>query len=218
MAATGAPKKRASKVSRRKLVGAAVVVAVLVAIALDTQVVRIGSEQDLRQQAFDPDSFGAEQFPKVKSFVQERAAEAPVLASLIADDKNSAVDAHGTMAGAFPVMAVTLTGVVSEGRSGIFEIDVKGMPDGATVRVQTGPAINGTELRDIVGDIEFGQFKNQIEYQDAGSGINRAMAADTLADLDREALPGKTITVAGAFTLINPKNWLITPVTLEVQQ
>lgn len=218
MAATGATKRRGSKVSRGKLIGAAVVAGVLGAMALDTQVVQIGSEQDSRQQAFDPDRFGVNEFPRVKSFVEERAAEAPALASLIADDKTAAVEAHGTLAGAFPVMAVSLTGVVGEGRSGIFEIDVEGMPEDATVRVQTGPAINGTELRDVVGDIEFGQFKNQIEYQDAGSGINRAMADETLTGLDREALPGKTITVSGAFTLINVKNWLITPVTLEVQQ
>ena len=67
------------------------------------------------------------------------------------------------------------------------------------------------------GDIDFGGFKNQIEYQDAGSGLNRAMSAATLNDLDRDSLPGKTIDVTGVFKLINPKNWLITPVQLEVK-
>ncbi|MGT2466735.1 DUF2291 family protein [Mesorhizobium atlanticum] len=29
---------------------------------------------------------------------------------------------------------------------------------------RSGPAINGTDLRDATGDIVFGKFKNQIEY------------------------------------------------------
>ena len=97
------------------------------------------------------------------------------------------------------------------------DVNVDGMPDGYKIRVQTGPAINGTELRDVPGDIEFGAFKNQIEYQDAGAAINRAMSEATLSDLDRDSLSGKTISVTGAFTMINPKSWLVTPVALEVQ-
>ena len=63
---------------------------------------------------------------------------------------------------------------------------VEGMPPEIKVRVQTGPAINGTDLRDAPGDIDFGAFKNQIEYQDAGSGINRAMKKAVLDGIDRE--------------------------------
>lgn len=87
----------------------------------------------------------------------------------------------------------------------------------AKVRVQTGPAVNGTDLRDATGTISFGDFTNQIEYQNAGAGINNAMKADVLADLDRENLTGKTIEVTGAFTMISAKNWLVTPVELSVQ-
>jgi ABC-type branched-subunit amino acid transport system ATPase component len=58
--------------------------------------------------------------------------------------------------------------------------------------VQTGPAINGTDLRDATGTIEFGQFTNQIEYQDAGSAINNEMKKAVLAGLDPSALTGKT--------------------------
>ncbi|MFW2543717.1 DUF2291 family protein [Primorskyibacter sp. 2E107] len=203
--------------SRRGLYIAIAAVVVLGAIALDTTVVTVGSEADLRQQAFEPDRFGAAEFPRIREAVQARAAEAATLAADLKADKAAAIAAHGTMAGAFPVMAVTLTGVAGEGKSGIVPVEVADLPEGTKIRVQTGPAINGTELRDVVGDIAFGAFKNQIEYQDAGAGINRAMAAETLDGLDRDTLQGKTITVTGAFTMINPKNWLVTPVTLEVQ-
>lgn len=217
MATTGTVSVSASKATRRKAITALAGVVLLGAIAFDTKVVAIGGDEDLRQQAFNPDRFGADEFPRIRDYVVEKAPVAVKLAEELAADKNAAVAAYGTMAGAFPVMPVTFTGTAGEGKSGIFNVTIDGMPDGTGVRIQTGPAINGTELRDITGDIEFGAFKNQIEYQNAGAGINRAMAAEVLDGLDRDALTGKTITVTGVFTMINPKNWLVTPVAFEVQ-
>jgi predicted lipoprotein len=208
---------RAPSLSRRKVIVGAAGAALVAAMALDTTVVRIGSDADLRVQAFDPDVYGRDQFPRIRDLVVDQAADAPVLAEKLSADRNAAIAAHGRMAGAFPVLAVSFTGTVGSGTSGIFGVDVHGMPDGVSIRVQTGPAINGTELRDIPGDIVFGDFTNQIEYQDAGAGINRAMAAETLDGLDRDALPGQTVSVTGVFTLINPANWLVTPVRFEVQ-
>jgi len=202
---------------RGGLIAGLAVALVLGAIALDTTVVRIGSDGDLRLLAFDPDAYGVEHFPRIRDRVLERAPNAPLLAQDLASDKDTAVATWGTPAGIGPVMPVQLTGVVGDGRSGIFDVKVDGVPDDIRIRVQTGPAINGTELRDLPGDIEFGDFKNQIEYQDAGSGINRAMAAEALNGLDRDTLSGRTVTVAGVFKLINPKSWLVTPVQLEVQ-
>ena len=62
----------------------------------------------------------------------------------------------------------------SHGRSDIFDRAVPGLPETLRIRVQTGPAINGTDLRDV--------------------------------------------TATGAFTLLNPKMWLITPIAFEVQE
>ena len=72
-------------------------------------------------------------------------------------------------------------------------------------------------MRDAPGDIAFGQFKNQIEYQDAGSALNNEVKKQVLAPVDMATLTGKTVTVVGVFKLINPKSWLVTPVRLEVQ-
>ena len=202
---------------RRSWLWGLAIVALLVAIGLDTKVVRVGGDEDQRQQAFDPDAFGQREFPRIRDFVLGKAVSAAQLAEELAADKNAAVEAYGTIAGAFPVLTVSFTGMVGEGKSGIYNVAVEGLPEGTGIRVQTGPAINGTELRDIIGDIEFGAFKNQIEYQNAGAGINRAMSAEVLTDLDRTALTGKTVSVVGAFTMINPKNWLVTPVRLEIQ-
>ena len=211
MASTiAAPKSARTSTARRAIWAGLAALLLILAIALDTTVVKIGSDSDLRQQAFDPDRFGQTEYPRIRDLVLERAPDATTLTAALATDKKKAIADYGTMAGAFPVMPVSFKGVVGEGKSGTFEVAVTGLPDGTKIRVQTGPAINGTELRDIPGDIIFGDFKNQIEFQDAGAGINRAMAADILGGLDRDALSGRTISVTGAFTMINPKSWLVT--------
>jgi len=217
MASTGLSPTRVGNSGKKYWVLGAIIAAVLGAIALDTTVVGIGSEDDARLQAFSPDAFGESEFPRIRDLVNARAPEASVLAEALAADKNAAVAEYATTGGAFPLVPVRLNGTVGEGTSGVFYVKVEGLPDDVKIRVQSGPAINGTELRDISGDIEFGAFTNQIEYQDAGAGINRAMSAAILTDLDRDTLSGRTVTVVGVFTLINPKNWLVTPVEFDVQ-
>lgn len=216
--AAAAPAPKAPASSRRGLyISVALAVAVLAGIALDTKVVHIGSDADVRQQAFSADSYGEKEFSRIQALVTEKAVEAPTLAEAIAADKDAAATEYGTPASTGAIIPVKLTGVAGEARSGVYPLTVEGVPEDITIRVQTGPAINGTELRDVPGDIEFGQFKNQIEYQDAGSGINRVMKATVLDPIDTANLQGKTIEVVGAFRLINPKNWMITPVSVNVQ-
>lgn len=205
----------ASKTNRWIAIGAAVVL--FGAIAVDTTVITIGSDEDARQQAFSPDAYGANEFPRIRDSVIDRAVAASALAEALAQNKKAAIAQYATHSGTFPVFPVQFTGTVGAGSSGIFEVSVAGLGEGTIIRVQSGPAINGTELRDIPGDIEFGAFTNQIEYQNVGAGINRAMSAAVLNDLDRDNLSGKTVSVTGVFTLINPKNWLVTPVELDVQ-
>jgi len=199
------------------IVGVAFVVAVVGAIALDTTVVKIGSENDVRQQVFSPETFGAEQFPKILANVQERAVPAADLAAAIAADKKAAAEKYGTATSTGPVIPVTLTGTFGARKSNTNELKVDGLPPETVVRVQTGPAVNGTDLRDATGTIEFGQFTNQIQYQDAGSAINNEMKKAVFAGLDPDALDGKQATVVGVFKLINPKNWLVTPVKVELK-
>ncbi|WP_335949347.1 DUF2291 family protein [Salipiger bermudensis] len=203
------------RVGRRGLILGAVALCVVAAMALDTTVVTIGSDEDTRVAGFSPDAYGAEQFPRIREDITTRAVDAATLAAALSEDKAAAAAQYGT-GGAMPVLPVRLSGTVGEGKGGIYDVAVEGVED-VRIRVQTGPAINGTDLRDAPGDIAFGEFKNQIEYQDAGAGINRAMKAEVLEGLDTSDLTGKQMTVTGAFKLINPKMWLVTPVEVSVQ-
>lgn len=188
---------------------------VLAAIAMDTTVVHIGSDEDVREMEFEPDRFGLAQFPRIQGNVEERAVGAVELADALAADKDAAIEEFGTPSSTGAIIPVRLTGVAGDSRSGIYNVVVEGLSEDIRVRVQTGPAINGMDLRDAPGDIAFGDFTNQIEFQDAGSGINRAMKASILDVLADEDLTGRTINVVGVFRIINPRNWLITPVRID---
>lgn len=205
-----AAKPRSNRALWAGLVVAAVVFA---AMAYDTKVVVLGSTEDVRDQVFSPEAYGAAEFPKVQANITGRAVDAVELATAIAADAKAAA-AKFAVGDVYPVK---LEGVVGEGKSGIYYVQVANLPQPLKIRVQTGPAINGTELRDATGEISFSQFTNQIEYQDAGSALNKEMKKLVLDGIDNSALTGKTIVVTGAFKLVNPKSWLITPVTLEVK-
>jgi predicted lipoprotein len=203
--------------SRGVVIGTVVALAVVAAMAYDTRIVTIGGEHDVQAEVFSPATFGAKAFPEIRSSVETRAVDAAQLATELGADKAAATTKYGISGGTGPVFPVKFTGTVGEGKSGLYKIAVAGVPPETTVRVQTGPAINGTDLRDATGTIGFGQFKNQIEYQNAAAAINDKMKKDVLAGIDNSALTGKTVTVTGVFRLVNPKNWLVTPVAMSVQ-
>ncbi len=198
-------------------IGIAAGIVLVGAMIFDTTIVRIGSDKDVQVQKFSPEGFGTEQFPLIKQSVETRAVDAVELSRAIVADKKAAAEKYGVATSAGPVVPVKFTGVVGERKANYNVVAVEGLPPELTVRVQTGPALNGTDLRDATGQIEFGQFKNQIEYQDAGSAINNEVKKVVLAGVDPAGLTGKTVTVIGVFKLVNPKSWIVTPVRLDVK-
>lgn len=203
--------------SLRTLVTSAAVLCLIVAMALSTKIVTIGSSADVQPGVFSAAAFGASEFPKTQAAIEKRAVAADVLAAAIAKDKDAASKQYGVEGGVSPVISVKFTGVVGKGESGVYAVQAEGVPDTVHIKVQTGPAINGTDVRDATGTISFGQFVNQIDYQNAGSALNKEIKKQVLSKIDTSTLGGKTISVVGAFRLINPNSWLVTPVKLDVQ-
>ncbi|CUW45268.1 hypothetical protein B3286c2_0383 [Brucella vulpis] len=208
--------KPTTRPSRAALWSVIATVVVIGAIGFDTKVVKIGSDADVRQQVFSPAAYGASEFPKVKASIEQRAVDAVEVGNALAADKAAAGKKYG-VGSVNPVIPVKFTGTVEERKANYNVVKVDGMPEGMVIRVQTGPAVNGTELRDATGEIQFGQFKNQIEYQNAGAALNNEMKKQVLQGVDVENLNGKTVSVVGVFKVVNPKNWLVTPVELEVK-
>lgn len=207
---------RPAKPGVRLAMAWAIGLVLVAAMALDTKVVRMGSSTDVQPGVFSPAAFGKSEFPKVQAAVESRAVDAATLASAIASDKAAAGKQYGVKASLGPEIPVKFTGVAGKEDAGVYDVAVDGI-SGVAVRVQTGPAIMGTDLRDSTGTIEFGQFTNQIEYQNAGSALNKEMKKQVLSKVMTGPLTGKTVSVVGVFQLTDPNTWLVTPVKLEVK-
>lgn len=166
--------------------------------------------------AFDPVKFGADNFGAVQSTIESKAVDAVTVGDALSTDAAAAATTYAQPSSGGPVFSVTFTGVAGAGKSGIYPITISGLNPNLLVRVQTGPAINGTELRDATDKFPFGDFTNQIAYQNAAAALNSELKAQVLAPFAPTDLEGKTVTVTGAFTLVNPDAWLVTPVRLSV--
>lgn len=211
-----AKRRKLSKGAKAGIVAGAVVVA-LAFIGLGSKFIPVDDPLLVGTQEFDPETFGAETFPTVQENAIERAVDAEELAAALIADPAAAAEEYAVESSGGPVYTVKLTGVFGEAQSNAYDVIAEGVPENITVRVQTGPAINGTALRDATGDVPYGDFTNQIEYQDAATALNEEMKATVLADIDTANLTGKTVTLTGAFTSVNPEMWLITPVEMDVQ-
>ncbi len=93
-------------------------------------------------------------------------------------------------------------------------IAVEGLPAETVVQLQIGPALNGTALRDVSGEISFNQFTNQLEYQNVGTELNNLVRAEVLDGLEIPA--GATVQVTGAFLRVNPQLVSVVPISVEV--
>ena len=201
----------------RRLIAGAVVVVVVIAMALNTKVEKIGSQAAATPGAFDPATYGQTEFPKIQAAIEAKAVDAATLAAAIAKDPTAAAKQYGIAGDIGVEYTVKFTATVGKGNFGIYFMKIAGVPDNLFVRVQMGPAINGTAVRDATGQINFGQFTNQIDYQNAGSALNNEIKKQVLGGIDTKNLTGKTVTITGAFNYVVPNSWLITPVKVAVQ-
>ncbi|MFS8055314.1 DUF2291 domain-containing protein [Rhizobium sp. BR 317] len=111
-----------------------------------------------------------------------------------------------------------IVAVDTASRAATLDVDVDG--DGkADAKVQIGPAIRGTALRDALDFVDFNEFKNQIEWAQFGKAFNEKVNTSFLAALPKDGLTGKTVDVTGAFPLPTSGQLpLITPSALTLGQ
>ncbi len=196
-------------------------VVIFAAMVMSTTV-RTTAEAD----AADPTKFNATEFAAtafekdIAPYIEKNAVDIVQLSSSITNDKEKAGAEFGKREGpstawSFPV---TLTGMAGTVKGTLLPITIEGIPQNITVYIQIGPAITGTALRDVTGNITFQQFVNQLAYQEASTEINNRVKERVLADVDAPSLAGKTVTVTGAFALGNPAVYQVTPTTFEVEQ
>ncbi|GAB0116697.1 DUF2291 family protein [Acidisoma sp. 7E03] len=217
MSAKTAPSSTHRPAVRTPLLAGGAAVILIVAMAFNVKVVKLGSEAAAPPGAFDPVAYGKTTFPKLQSEIEKRAVDAATLATAIAQNADDAAKKYGVPGTIGTEYSVKFTGVAGKETFGVYYVTIPGVPNNVIVRVQMGPAINGTAVRDATGTVTFGQFTNQIDYQNAGSALNNEIKKQVLAKIDTKTLTGKTISVVGAFQYVVPNSWLITPVQVEVK-
>jgi predicted lipoprotein len=86
---------------------------------------------------------------------------------------------------------------------GTAEVTLDGYSGPIKVLLYIGTRLPGddTSVRDAVGFITLGSFKEQTEYGKAGSEINQRVLTQVLGSVDKTTLLGKTISFKGAFTI-----------------
>jgi len=119
----------------------------------------------------------------------------------------------------------TIVNVNAETSLGTVEVALDGYDGPVKLLLYIGARIpsDDTSVRDAVGFITFGDFKEQTEYGKVASEINKRILSQTLGSLDRDNLVGKTISFKGAFNIrtfnlvqIDVSEIRIVPVEIEL--
>ncbi|MWV58925.1 DUF2291 family protein [Rathayibacter sp. VKM Ac-2754] len=210
-----------SRSSRRSLrpwmVIAALALVVLVGAAFNVKVVSTSDADAAETQGqLDPAAYAADRFDDIVAQVEEEAVPLPELLTQLAGGADEADFGNTSGASSAYAFPVTFTAVAGAATPPILPVTVEGVPAETTVQVQVGPALNGTALRDVTGEISFNEFTNQLEYQNVSTQLNDLVRSDVLADFDAAAAAGQTIEVTGAFLRVNPNLVSIVPVSIEV--
>jgi predicted lipoprotein len=156
--------------------------------------------------------------------VDQRAISLDTLIPAIQKDPQTAVKEYGNNIGGAYNFLVQFSGTVAKvdtkSLTGTVTVDADYEGGTLPVKIQIGPIILGTALRDAVKFITFEQFTNQMQYGGVSDELNTRVGSDVISKLDLKGLVGKKLSVKGAFTYdtANPRDVLVTPVIISVGQ
>lgn len=222
------------------VIGLAALIFLILAVLYGFTVVTIEeAENTVQSETFDPVAYVDRIWDSqlIPTFEENAVGVAQILAE-IQPDQDGAVskedlipvtEAYGliTVGEAHVYMVQGCGKIVSvnaETSLGTAEVELDGYQGPIKVQLYIGTRIpsDNTSVRDAVGFISFGDFREQTEYGKAATEINKRVLSSVLGDLDRDSLVGKTITFKGAymirtFNLLNIDMSEITIVPVEIE-
>lgn len=204
-------------VTRARLVAGLAAVALFAAMAWDTTFLGADDDAALQAPSFSPSAFVEEQFPATVDVIAETATPLTDLAPAFADDPDGTGAEHGVDQGMGRyVFAVRVDGVVTEVDDRFIVIENDELAD-ADIRIPLTTALNGAPIRDVTGQMSFGDFANQTEYQSVANEFKRIVQEEVLGSIELDGLVGRTIDVMGAWLTGGPPDtYIIQPVAVEV--
>lgn len=175
-------------------------------------------------ETFNPDKMVEEMWAsKVMPYLTAKAGQFPEVSQLAARDAKAAGEKYGNTrkqaSSPWTYVAKAEGKIIAantQSRAATIDIDADG--DGkADLRVQIGPALRGTALRDVLDFVDFNAFKNQIDFAQFGKAFNTYANSTVLSKLPREKLEGRTATLLGAYVPGSATELpLMTPANLTV--
>lgn len=160
---------------------------------------------------------------KVIPTVEQDSVEFDTLMSAIRADPKQAAEKYGHDVGGATSYLVSFSGVVTNvdtsSLTGTISVNVSYKGTDVPVKVQIGPIILGTALRDAVKFIRFEDFLNQMQFGNVSDELNTRVEKEVVSKLDLKSLAGKNISVKGAFTYDSSgiNDILATPVIVKVE-
>ncbi|MHC1781924.1 MAG: DUF2291 domain-containing protein [Anaerolineaceae bacterium] len=176
------------------------------------------AEKAVQSEAFDPVAYVDSIWDsKLIPTFAEKAVELPKILSEMEPDTSGTASKDDLIGIAKKYGSITvgeahvymvkgtgkIVGVNAETSLGTIEVALDGYDGPVKVSLYIGTRIpsDETSVRDAVGFIGFGDFKEQTEFGKAGSEINKRVLSTVISKLDRDSLMGKTISFEGAFTI-----------------
>lgn len=220
-------------------VAVAVVVLAFVA-ALPFSLTIVSGEEIADQEAadtFDPVAYVDEIWTsQLVPTVTEESVELGTVLSSFEVDPNGAADKEQLIPVAEQYGSITVGEAhvyMVKGTGTVESIDERGLltmtldgydgPIAATMFMGNRIPSDETSVRDAVGFIEFGDFKEQTEYGKVASEINKRIVTDVIGGVDTGTLVGSTMSFSGTFGIrtfnlvtIDLSTVTIVPVSLEV--
>jgi predicted lipoprotein len=207
VSATTAPRTgQVRRPATRTIVGAVALVALVVAMVLNTRFLTPEEVAEVNPAAFDPAATAEELFAQAPQELAGQAAPLPDVVTAL--QGGSAADAAGSFDAVSPNegsydFVVTATGTVTAADANSLTLQVEGVPAQTTVTVPLTTAVNGTVLRDALR-FRFADAPGQSDFQFVGDELKKLMQAQLATEVgDPASLQGTPVTVVGAIPVID---------------
>lgn len=213
------PRGAVRKVGLARLLAVGVAALLVIVMAVTTKWLTPEQAAEVNPAAFDPAAYAAKQFPEITKTVVEQAVDLKEFAPALASDAAAAGAKYGVDSGSGKfTVPVKVTAAVDKVDANWITLLTPEVQGGYTVRVPVSNALNGTTVRDVTGEISYGDFADQTTYQSVANNLKLLMQEQVVGSLDLASLPGKTVTVYGAFVTGGAPNQIVVqPLKVEVQ-
>jgi predicted lipoprotein len=191
------------RIGRTRVVGVVLLVALLVAMVLNTKFLTPAEVAAIAPKPFDPAQTAAGLYAKAQQDLPDQAQPLSEVVPAVQADLKAAGQKYKAVSpaeGSY-VFPVTGTGTVAEVTDAALTLRVDGVPSETPVLVPLSTAVNGTVIRDVMG-FKFADAPGQTDYQYVGDELKKLMLAQIGSTVsDPKSLKGKQVTVVGALNI-----------------